>query len=246
MQQLPLGVQLEVSSRFETFRAGSNIQAIEELCTLKRVPGQPPLWLCGPSGSGKTHLLQASCFRLGDRGASASYLPLAQCAAMGAGLLAGCEQLDAVLIDDLEQVAGDPQWESALFTLHNELQEHGGRLVLASREPPGKLRWRLADLASRLGAASVHRLRPLPEPEQAEALLARAAARGLELPQETLLYLLRHAPRDFGALCRLLDALDRASLASQRRLTVPLVREVLEHAGGSSVPGGQDTQAHDQ
>ena len=29
-----------------------------------------------------------------------------------------------------------------------------------------------------------------------------------------------------------LDALDRASLAAQRRVTVPFLREVLGHAGG--------------
>ena len=49
-----------------------------------------------------------------------------------------------------------------------------------------------------------------------------------EVPPETLAYLQRHAPRDFGALCTLLDRLDSASLATHRRLTVPLAREVLE------------------
>jgi len=101
-------------------------------------------------------------------------------------------------------------------------------MVATARMPPAKLPWRLPDLASRLAAASVHTLRPLPESEQGEALLARAAARGLEIPTETLAYLMRHAPRDFGTLCRLLDEMDSASLATQRRLTVPLAREVLE------------------
>jgi len=228
MQQLPLGVQLEVSSRFETFRAGQNLAAIEELCALTRAPGQVPLWICGAAGTGKTHLLQATVVRLSERGGAATYLPLERCASLGPQVLGGLEQLDAVLIDDLEQVAGDPLWEGALFTLHNELQEHGGRLVASARLPPVALPWKLADLRSRLAAASVHTLRPLPEADHAEALLARAAARGLEVPPETLAYLQRHAPRDFGALCGLLDRLDSASLATHRRLTVPLAREVLE------------------
>jgi DnaA family protein len=228
MQQLPLGVQLEVSSRFETFRAGQNLAAIEELCALARAPGQVPLWLCGAAGTGKTHLLQATAVRLSERGAAAAYLPLDRCAELGPSVLGGFEQLDAVLLDDLERVAGDPDWEGALFTLHNELQEHGGRLVAAARLPPAALPWGLADLGSRLAASSLHTLKPLPEADHAEALLARAAARGLEVPPETLAYLQRHAPRDFGALCTLLERLDRASLATHRRLTVPLAREVLE------------------
>jgi len=227
MQQLPLGVQLEVSSRFETFRAGVNLAAIEELCSLGKAAGQPPLWLAGPEGSGKTHLLQAACVRLSERGTPATYLPLRRHEEFAAGLLSGCELLGAVFLDDVDIVAGIPDWESALFTLHNELQEHGGRLVASSRQPPTALTWALPDLRSRFAASSVHVLKPLAEAEQPEALVARAAARGLVLPPETLAYLLRHAPRDFGRLCRLLDEMDAASLASQRRLTVPLVKQVL-------------------
>jgi DnaA family protein len=228
MQQLPLGVQIEVSSRFETYRARGNVAVVEELCALRRIAGQPPLWLCGPSGAGRTHLLQAACVRLSERGRAAAYVPLARCATLGPDLLAGYEQLEAVFLDDVGEVAGDAAWEGALFTLHNELQEQGGRLVASALVPPAGLAWRLPDLASRFAAATVHTLKPLPEADQPEALLARASARGLEVPPETLAYLLRHAPRDFGALCRLLDEMDRASLATQRRLTVPLAREVLE------------------
>lgn len=228
MQQLPLGVQLEVSSRFETFCAGRNLAAVEELCSLRRLPAQPALWLCGPSGTGKTHLLQATCVRVSERGGSAAYLPLARHAGAGPGLLAGFEHLDAVLLDDLDRAAGDAAWEGALFRLYNELQEQGGRLVVSAQRPPARLGFGLADLASRFSAASVHVLRPLPEEQLAEALLSRAAARGLDFPAETLHYVLNRAPRDFGALCRLLDALDSASLATGRRLTVPLAREVLD------------------
>jgi len=228
MQQLPLGVQIEISSRFETFRAGGNLAAIEELCSLGKAPGLPPLWIAGPEGSGKTHLLQAACVRLSERGTPATYLPLRRHEELGPGLLTGCEQLGAVFLDDVDEVAGDPAWERPLFTLHNELLEHGGRLVVSARQPPRALAWGLPDLRSRFAASSVHVLKPLPEADQPDALAARAAARGLDLPPETLAYLLRHAPRDFGRLCRLLDAMDAASLATQRRLTIPLAKEVLE------------------
>jgi DnaA family protein len=73
----------------------------------------------------------------------------------------------------------------------------------------------------------VHRLEPLAEADQAVALRHRAERRGLELPDETLGYLTRRAPRDFATLCRMLDALDTESLAAQRRLTVPFVRDWL-------------------
>jgi DnaA family protein len=228
MQQLPLGVQLEVSSRFETFRVGHNRAAVEDLLAVIRGPGQVPLWLCGATGTGKSHLLQATCARVSDRGGAVAYLPLDRCASLGPAVLEGLEQLDVVLLDDVDTVAGRDDWERALFRLYNELQERRGRLVVAAREAPVATRFTLPDLASRFAASAVHALRPLPEEEQAEALAARAASRGLELAPGTLAYLLRHAPRDFGALCRLLAELDSASLATRRRITVPLARDVLE------------------
>lgn len=227
MQQLPLGMRVGEAARFESFVAGPNAEVLDRLLG----PAPPRvLWLWGRPGVGKTHLLQAACARLSEGGSSAAYVPLQHCASLGPGLLAGYEHLDAVLVDDLDVVAGDAAWEGALFTLHNELQENGGRLVVAARVPPKGLALRLPDLASRLAASQVHVIKPLPETEQAEALVARAAARGLDIPPETLAYLMRHAPRDFGALCRLLDEMDAAALAGQRRLTVPLAREVLERS----------------
>ena len=60
-----------------------------------------------------------------------------------------------------------------------------------------------------------------------------AAARGLELSDAAGQYLLTRVSRDMAGLCRWLETLDAASLAAQRRLTIPLIRETLaEHAGG--------------
>ncbi|MDH5572845.1 MAG: DnaA regulatory inactivator Hda, partial [Gammaproteobacteria bacterium] len=37
-------------------------------------------------------------------------------------------------------------------------------------------------------------------------------------------YLLKHCPRDMKSLFEMLDRLDHASLAAQRKLTIPFVR----------------------
>jgi DnaA family protein len=227
MRQLPLGVQLGVSLRFETFHAGANGEAIAALALRAAGEFRPPLWLYGPAGCGKSHLLQAACAHAGSQGFTAAYLPMAAVRAEDPALLDGYEHLRLVALDDLEAVAGVAEWERALFTLYNGLQEQRGCLVLAALQAPAALPFGLPDLASRLAASEVHRLQPLAEPDQAEALRRRALHRGLELPEETLSYLTRRAPRDFSALCRLLDELDTEALAAQRRLTVPFVRDWL-------------------
>ncbi len=217
--------------RFGTYHEGANGAAVGALTALVGEKGHPPLWLLGPAGVGKTHLLQASCALAGERGLTCAYLPLAAPEAHDPGLLAGLEQLDLVAIDDIDAVVGRPDWERALFTLHNEILEAGGRLAFSAQSPPAGLAFVLADLASRMSACIVQTLQPLAEGAQGPALRRRAAHRGLELPDDTLSYLTRRAPRDFAALCRLLDELDTEALAAQRRLTVPFVRQVLERGG---------------
>ena len=69
--------------------------------------------------------------------------------------------------------------------------------------------------------------------EKLHALMAGARRRGLELPVATGRYILRHTARDMGSLLTLLDRLDLASLAAQRRLTIPFVRVLIGAAADS-------------
>lgn len=231
MRQLPLGVGLGDSLRFETFVAGRNAGAVEALRRLADGESRAPVWICGPPGSGKSHLLQATCARAGGAGRATAWLPLAAMRDEGPALLDGFEQLDLVALDGVDAIAGVAGWEIALFTLYNGIAERGGSLAFAAEAAPAATAIRLPDLASRLAASEVHRLEPLAEAEQAAALQARAARRGIGMPDETLGFLTRRAPRDFATLCRMLDALDAESLAAQRRLTVPFVRDWLARNG---------------
>jgi DnaA family protein len=49
----------------------------------------------------------------------------------------------------------------------------------------------------------------------------------LALDDNVLDWLFARYPRDLGALLDLLDRLDQASLAAQRRITIPFLRELL-------------------
>ena len=226
--QLPLGVKLRDSSVFDSFLAGRNDATVEVLRTLRA--GEPPtcVFIHGAVGVGKSHLLQAVCARMGAQGQSATYLPLRDIVSMGPEILSGCGELACVCIDDVETISGMPYWERALFALHQQLDERQGRLVVSAALPPAATGIALADLRSRLGGGWVLTLQTLDESEQIEALRLRAQIRGFELPLETAQYLLRRLPRDMTSLCAFLDQLDDASLAAQRKLTVPFVREVID------------------
>ncbi len=226
MRQIPLGLRLPDRAVFASFLPARNLEALEHV---RRVAaGELPglTWLCGPSGCGKTHLLQAVCAAASER-LRAGYVPLADVAALGVGVLEGLPQLECLCLDDLDAVAGHGEWERGIFALLRELEDSGGRLLLAAAAPPALLHWALPDLASRCAAGAVFQLRLLDEHEQQAALKLRAKLRGFELPDETLQWLQRRFPRDMGSLYELLDTLDEAALVAQRRLTIPFIREVL-------------------
>jgi DnaA-homolog protein len=229
MRQIPLGVRLPDRAVFASFLPARNTEALEHARRLAQAQAGGLTWLCGPRGSGKTHLLQAICAAAAVR-MRAGYVPLAQVASLGVGVLEGLRELECLCLDDIDRVAGETEWERAIFALLCELEECGGRLILAAQAPPALLGWTLPDLGSRCAASTVLQLRLLDEQERHAALQLRAHLRGLELPEETWQWLQRRFPRDMRTLYELLDALDEAALAAQRRLTVPFIREVLRSA----------------
>src|SRR5678815_3461334 len=234
-KQLPLGVRLRDTSVFASYfpgRNGSVVDALQALTARRAGPSDGPtcVWVHGARSVGKTHLLQAMCARAHGDSQTAAYLPLAEVAQLGGEILSGYGQFSLVCLDDAGAVAGNADWERALFRLHRELDEQSARLVLAATAPPAALPFKLADLASRLNGGVVLTLQPLDEPEQLAALQLRAQLRGCELPEETAQFLLRRLFRQLGALCAFLDELDEASLIAQRRLTVPFVKAVMKSA----------------
>ena len=222
MRQLPLSVRVRDSALFANYLAGPNELVVAQLRALAADPGFG--WLCGPAGSGKSHLLQALC----AESAAVAYLPLSQLTPFGPAALQEWPGTAGLCIDELATVVGHVAWERALFALYRDCEERGTILLFAARAAPTKLPFALADLASRCAAAQRLTLQALDEAQQGAALRLRAHARGLELPEDATRYLQRRLPRAMSQLCTALDELDEASLAGQRRLTVPFVRELLD------------------
>jgi len=229
-EQLPLNIRLRDDTSFATCYAGVNAIAIHSLQAMAKGEGEQQVVLWGGSGMGKTHLLQAACHLAGEHGLSALYLPLTELRDYGLEILEGTEQLALICLDDVHLVAGNSDWELALFNLINRQRQSGGRLVMTSRENPRSLSIVLPDLVSRLQWGPVFQLRPLDDEAKIKALRLRAQRRGLDLPDEVGQYLLRQYPRDLGYLMDMLEELDLASLTAKRRLTIPFIRSVLNQS----------------
>jgi DnaA family protein len=227
MRQLALDVRLADHAVFPSFHAGPNALAVASIEASAGGSGPPLVWIWGAPECGKSHLLQAAVALAHQCGAATAYLPLGTLLQTSPEILDGLATSALVAIDEVDLAAGDGEWERALFRLHEQLIAHGGRMLLAASRPPAQSGYALRDLASRFCAGAVFRLEELTDEDRVLALQRRAAWRGLSLPAETARFLLARVERGTGNLFQLLDRLDRAALAAQRRLTIPFVRQVL-------------------
>lgn len=227
--QLPLPLRLEDHAEFATLVAGTNVAAIAHVRALTAGARGETLWLWGPRGTGKSHVLQAACREADAGGYRAMYLPLAG-PGVDPGILTGLDALDFLSLDDVDAVAGHAAWELALFGVLNEFHAARKPLLMAATAAPAALAFALRDLGSRAAGASVYRLHSLGDHDQTEALRLHAKNRGLDLEPAAARFLQMRVPRDMPALCDWLHRLDAASLAAQRRITIPLIRDSLAAA----------------
>jgi DnaA family protein len=227
--QLPLGLALRDSARFNSFYPGQNLETVHGLQLSATGRGEPLVYVVGSRGMGKTHLLQAACYEAAQNGRTTAYMPLRELLAFTVTVFDGLEQLDLVCIDDVAAIAGYEDWERGLFDLFNRVRQSAGTMLIAGEKRPDQAGFLLPDLVSRLGWGVIYVLKPLADHDVIAALACRARARGLQLPEETAQYLLRRFPRDLATLVALFDTLDAASLIEQRRLTVPFVKSVLDN-----------------
>ncbi len=171
--------------------------------------GRLVLW--GEAGCGKTHLLhiwaQAHGARIID----------------GTGLRGLVRASEPVAVDDAD-LAPEP---AAFLHLLNAAAEEGFPVLLASRQPPVRMGYKLADLTSRLRASASIEIRA-PEDELLEALLTRlAAARQLSLPIPVRNLLLLHLPRAPAFYREAVARLDRLAMDRGARITRAMAAEIL-------------------
>lgn len=223
--QLPLALRTPPDQRFDAFHGQA--AACDAVRAAARGESAEWLFLSGPAGSGKSHLMLAACAEAAALGRRAAYLALPAFAGRLGDALAAQESADLVCLDGLEAIAGDRGEEEALFHFHNRARASGAVVVYAARGNPASLGLRLPDLLTRLGQCVRVLLEPLDEAGRREVLRQRAGRRGLELDEPVLDYLLRRVDRDLASLTVLLDRLDKASLAAQRRITIPFLRTQL-------------------
>lgn len=181
------------------------------------------LFLHGPAGCGKSHLAQVLSSM-----AKAVEITTAQLITTPPPTLLG--GAGVCVFDDLDRAFEENKNEGlevALLHLYNTVQEAGGSMLLTGRTPPSRWPLRLADLSSRLKAAMVAQIGPPDDALLAAVMVKQFADRQLKIDADVVTFVQMRIERSFDAVGRFVKAADRIALASKRRITIPLVAQVL-------------------
>jgi len=227
IRQFPLDLRWPPHQRLDAFWPGANVSALQGVTEAVH-GGSAWLYLHGASGTGKSHLLIGACRAAMEANHPARYVSLAQLPAPRSEAIAGLEAEDLLAIDGAQAIARDREAERALFDLYNRAKTANARILFAATAPPAELGITLPDLVSRLSMCTQYALRPLDDAGRRAMLRVLAGRLGLRLDDEVLDWWFARQPRDPASLVALLQRIDRASLAAQRRVTIPFLRELLD------------------
>jgi DnaA family protein len=233
--QLALNLRLRDGSALDNFYPAGNEEVVDRLRDfLGDSPGSGPsaFFIWGENASGKSHLLQSACRLVHGRQQLPLYVPFSE-PGLQPVLLQEAEQAFLISLDDLDRIAGVAAWESALFALYELARSTGTKLLASGNAPPTRLGLKMPELATRLAWGPVYQLHSLTDVEKLAAVQLRARNRGFDVTPDVANYILRRYPRDLNSLFGLLERIDVASLASQRRVTIPFLRE-LERSRGAT------------
>ncbi|MEY4439157.1 MAG: DnaA regulatory inactivator Hda [Pseudomonadota bacterium] len=226
MKQIALDIGLAPGPTLKNFFAGPNLAALQHLQLWagndKRSP--VPTYVWGEGGSGKTHLLRAVQAVLREQGCPVGWLD-----ASVAEPTAFDESWRVVILDDVHLYTAVQQHAAFNWFVNATTPSDGQQrwVLAAGNVPPSDLALR-EDLRTRLGWGHIFQLQVLSETERRAVLRQQADDRGVFLSDEVMDFMLNRFSRDLSSLIQLLDQLDGYALQTQRAITIPLIKAMLE------------------
>ncbi|KKU69134.1 MAG: Chromosomal replication initiator protein DnaA [Candidatus Amesbacteria bacterium GW2011_GWA1_47_20] len=186
--------RLRLDFTFDNYAvSGSNQMAHAAAMAVAKKPGTAynPLFIYGGGGGGKTHLMQAVGRSLLERGEG----PVLFCTGeeFTNDLVMGIRNKDtdrvrakyrkvkALLIDDVQFIAGKASVQEEFFHTFNSIVREGGQIVMTSDKSPAEIAKLEERLRSRFGAGMIVDVGPADFELRTAILLIKAKQRGREL-----------------------------------------------------------------
>lgn len=185
------------------------------------------LFIYGARESGKTFLLQAMCNFYNSNKKSSLYIPLKNALDYGVDIFEALEELDLICLDGIEEIITEIEWEKAIFNLINKSLLSGSRLILTSSKDLNSLNFVLPDLESRIRKIQSFELMPIEDKDIFDALIYISKLTSINLGDKEAKYLVTYSNRNITNLVHILESLDQLSMEMKRKITIPLIKEVI-------------------
>lgn len=210
----------------------SNLCVKTEVSRLMQSDEDKFIYLWGAKESGKSHMLQTLTQELSN-GQPCIYLPLDQIHHYPAQCLENLEDQHLVILDDIQVIARNADWELGIFHLFNRIRQQGTTtLIISGNQPPQQLGIQLPDLCSRLCWGSCYQIKEPSDELKLKILIASAQRKGFSLPPHVAQYLLSHSERQLSSLMKIVEQLDIGSLEAQRqKISIPFVKKYIDQNG---------------
>ena len=197
------------------------------LSLLKDSDFSDDLFIYGTKESGKTFLLQAMCNSYSSMSKSSLYIPLKKVMNFGVDIFESLENIDLICVDGIEEVISKIEWEKAIFNLINKALISDSRLILTSSKDLKSLNFSLLDLESRIRKFQSYELHPINDKDIFDALKYISKLTSINLGDKEAKYLVTYSQRNISNLVHILESLDQLSMEMKRKITIPLIKEVI-------------------
>ena len=241
--------QLNPRCRFDNFVVGSCNEFAH--AAAKAVASQPsrsynPLFIYGGVGMGKTHLMHAIGRQLleGFPGIRVVYTSGERfmnemVACLRANRMASFHRhyrlADALLVDDVQILAGKERMQEEFFHTFNELYDHQKQIVISSDALPKATPGLVERLRSRFEWGLLADLQP-PDLETKMAILdKKAEVEGVSLPEDVRIYIATKTKSNVRELEGALIKLVAYSSVTGSPITLSMAQQVLKYL----IPGGE-------
>ncbi len=238
---------------FENFVVGANNQFAHAACVaVGQTPGKVynPLFFYGGVGLGKTHLMHAVGQHLlaNRKGAKVAYVTSEKFTnefidAIQNGTLVKFRkryrQVDVLLIDDIQFLAGKERSQEEFFHTFNTLFDGHKQIVLSSDRPPAEIGNLEPRLVSRFECGMTAELQ-LPDVETRTAILQKkAAALGMKIEPELIAFLAQRIRTNIrrleGALMRVASFISLSGGTPSQERVEMLLKDLLQEEARRSV-----------
>ncbi len=219
-EQLPLAFEHDPATGRDDLLISDPLNAAVSIVDTWPQWPSPVVILAGPVGSGKSHL--ASIWR--EKSGAVPIHPV-----MG-GDAAEIAARQPVLFEDADRRGFDDQ---VLFHVINSVRENGTGLLITTRLWPMSWPVELADLRSRLKAATVVEIGEPDDELLALVLVKLFSDRQLTVDEKLVGYIVTRMERSLDAAQTIVEKLDRLALSRRTRISRALALEVLRELGNS-------------